>query len=77
METGHGRSDILLKAKRSDGLHVVMEFKQGENLEALSAEALAQIAQNQYDAGLSGEVLLMGIAHNKKDCRIATRLVRR
>ena len=75
-EDGYGRSDIVLKAKRPQDIHVVIEFKQGEAVERLSKEALAQIHQNKYYAGLNGEILLMGIAHAKKKCSISYDVIR-
>lgn len=75
-EDGYGRSDIVLKAKRPQDIHVVIEFKQGEKVERLSKEALAQIHQNKYYAGLNGEILLMGIAHAKKKCSISYDVIR-
>lgn len=76
MEAGLGRSDITLRAKQSDRPHIIIEFKQGENLEQLAKEALAQIKGKQYAAGLSGEVLLMGIAHQKKECAVQTEIIK-
>lgn len=75
MEAGLGRSDITLKAKRPGMYHVIMEFKQGDDLERLSQEAVRQIEDKRYYAGLSGEVLLMGIAHQKKECAIQTKII--
>lgn len=74
LEAGFGRSDITLRAKQKGRPHIIMEFKQGENLEQLSEEALRQIEERQYFAGLSGEVLLMGIAHDKKRCEIRSKV---
>lgn len=75
LETGKGRCDILLKARVPGYPHIIMEFKQGVNLSALSEEALEQMKVQQYFAGLSGEILLMGIAHDKKDCEIQTETI--
>jgi hypothetical protein len=47
------------------------EFKQGEDIAKLKKEALQQILDNRYYAGLQGEALCLGIAHNKKKCEIA------
>ena len=51
--------------------HIVIEFKQGEDIEGLKDEALRQILDNRYYSGLDGEVLCIGIAHNKKRCAVA------
>ena len=45
-----------------------VEFKQGVDLVKLKKEALGQIMENRYYAGLKGRVLCLGIAHNKKEC---------
>lgn len=77
LEAGLGRSDITLKAKEPDRLHIIMEFKQGDDLERLASEALDQIKAKQYAASLTGEVLLMGIAHRIKECEIRTEIIRK
>jgi len=75
MESGHGRHDILMESLSPDRPHVVIEFKQGENTEQLKNEALEQIIENGYYLGLSGEVLLLGIAHDKKRCEMAHKII--
>lgn len=77
LEAGLGRSDITLKGKKPGDCHVIMEFKQGEDLEKLAQEALCQIEEKHYDTGLSGEILLMGIAHHIKECVIQTKMLHR
>lgn len=75
IESGHGRADIRLEAKRAGIPHVVIAFKQGEDVEKLAKEALAQIREQQYAAGLTGETLLLGIAHHLKQCQIVAETV--
>lgn len=75
LESGHGRSDITLKAKRPGLLHIIMEFKQGDNPEQLCHDAMKQIEDKQYYSGLYGEILLMGIAHRVKECAIETKII--
>jgi hypothetical protein len=75
MEGGYGRSDILMESRSSDRPHIIIEFKQGEDIERLGQEALDQIISREYYAGLSGQVLCMGIAHDVKRCEIVHRLV--
>lgn len=70
-ESGLGRSDITLEAKRKEDVHVIVEFKQGEEIEALKEEALKQILEHKYYTGLTGQVLCIGLAHNKKQCAMA------
>lgn len=69
-ESGDGRSDIILKARNTGYKHFVIEFKQGENLEKLAEEAIAQIIEKNYAVELQGNVVLLGAAHNKKRCYI-------
>ncbi|MCL2125999.1 MAG: ATP-binding protein, partial [Oscillospiraceae bacterium] len=71
IESGHGRSDILMESLSGDRPHVVIEFKQGEDVETLKDDALRQILDNRYYEGLRGEVLCMGVAHDKKRCALA------
>lgn len=73
IETGDGRSDILLRSLKSGYNHFVIEFKQGENLQKLAKDALKQIEDNHYAIGLKGKVILLGVAHNKKKCEILSK----
>ena len=68
IEAGYGRSDITLEALMNARSHVIIEFKQGEDLGRLKEEALEQIIENQYYTGLKGEVICIGLAHDKKRC---------
>ncbi len=72
VERGHGRADIVLKVKRPGRANYIFEFKQGEDVERLAKEAMEQIHEKQYYAGLSGETILLGIAHNLKQCEIVS-----
>lgn len=75
IESGHGRSDITLKATGSNYPHIIIEFKQGDHIETLSRNALAQILDNRYYTGLKGEVICIGIAHNKKKCSMISETI--
>lgn len=78
IESGHGRSDILMKSLSKERKHIIIEFKKakkGESLEKLKDKALQQIKDNQYYAGLNGSVLCIGIAHDKKNCTITHEIV--
>lgn len=75
LEAGYGRSDITLRALNVKDISVIIEFKQGKNTELLKEEALQQILQQKYYAGLSGEVLCVGVAHDKKRCGIAYKVI--
>lgn len=52
-------------------MHIIIEFKQGKDIDNLKNVALQQILDEKYYAGLSGEVLCLGIAHDIKRCAIA------
>jgi hypothetical protein len=71
IESGHGRSDIRMESLSAERPHIVIEFKQGEDIEALKEDALKQIFDNEYYSGLEGEVLCVGVAHDRKRCAIA------
>lgn len=75
LETGLGRSDILLEALCQGMSHILIEFKQGKDLGRLKEEALDQIINNRYYAHLNGKILCIGIAHNKKECDMAWKYV--
>lgn len=75
LESGYGRSDITLEAQKAGYPHVVIEFKQGADLEKLKKDALQQIMDQKYYANLHGEVVCVGLAHDKKRCEMEYRLV--
>lgn len=70
LETGHGRSDIMLESQRPGIPSVIVEFKQGKDIDGLKREALEQIMNQKYYAGLKGEVICVGLAHDKKQCEM-------
>ena len=73
IESGHGRSDITLKSLNPGYPSIIVEFKQGNDIDGLKNEALQQILDNQYYMGLSGEVICVGLAHDKKRCQMVYR----
>lgn len=75
LESGTGRSDITLRSLKTSLPHVIIEFKQGVNVEELKEQALQQIMDQRYYAGLDGEVLCIGIAHDKKRCSAAYKVL--
>jgi len=75
IESGHGRSDIIMESKDVKRPHIVIEFKQGDDVETLKVEALNQIKKNKYYAGLTGEVLCIGLAHDKKVCQLVHEMI--
>jgi hypothetical protein len=79
IEAGHGRSDILMKSRVEKRRHIIIEFKKakkGEGLDKLKEKALQQIKANKYYTGLTGSVLCVGVAHDKKNCDITHEIIR-
>lgn len=66
-ENGRGRGDILLLAKKEGRPYIILEFKytkdESQNLEKLAQKAIMQIKERKYDAGMSGQVYYVGLAH--------------
>ena len=77
LESGHGRSDIIMESYDAKRPHIIIEFKQGEDVEKLKHEALKQIHENKYYAELKGEVLLIGLAHDIKKCQLVHEMITR
>ena len=66
IEMGNGRTDIVMRSKSNERPHIVIEFKQGKNVDELKLDALAQIHEKQYYGGLTGQIMCLGVAHDKK-----------
>ena len=75
IESGYGRSDIRMQSYSKERPHIVIEFKHGKDLDKLKNEALRQILVNKYYSGLKGEVLCLGISHDKKKCGLAHEII--
>jgi len=84
-ERGTGRPDIAIYKKRPDDLNVIIEYKHDEegNVENNSKhllkdakEALEQIKEKKYYTDMDGEVMLIGIAHNKKEVEVLYELIK-
>ena len=75
IESGHGRSDIRLESLSPERPHIIIEFKQGEDIDALKEKALGQIMAQKYYQGLSGDVLCLGIAHDIKKCSYTYKMI--
>ncbi len=73
-ESGAGRSDILLYAKKPELPHMVLEFKytkdEAQDLEELAQEAVTQIKDKKYDAEMKGTVYYIGLAHFGKNAEV-------
>jgi hypothetical protein len=72
-EYGDGRADIRMESRSTSYPHVVIEFKKGEeqDLQRLAGEALQQIHDKDYTAGLTGKIVCLGLAHSRKKCAAA------
>lgn len=75
IEAGLGRADIIFTAKDKKFPNLIIEFKQGDDVEKLAEMALAQIHQKKYYAGLTGETLLLGVAHSGKEVKILSEIL--
>lgn len=76
-EQGKGRSDILLKSGNRGVPSIILEFKytknRSDNLSALAEAAVDQMIEKQYAAGLTGDILYVGIAHCQKTAQVTIR----
>lgn len=73
LEAGYGRSDIMLESISKRRSHIIIEFKQGKDIEKLKEDAVNQILKQNYFKGLTGDIICIGLAHNKKECKAALR----
>ena len=75
-EEGKGRADIILKAKKNSLPSYIFELKYLKEdmdkggLKKNAKKAVEQIREKQYDAGLQGKVIYIGLAHHGKDAII-------
>ena len=73
-ESGQGRGDILLYAKKPGDANIVLEFKYtkdtSQELGELAGEAVNQIREKKYDAEMKGAVRYVGLAHCGKQTEI-------
>lgn len=83
-ESGKGRYDIVLHAKKKFLPSFVMEFKYMKKedfekhpnaLKNLAYEAINQIERNKYDIELTGDIIHIGLAHAGKEVEIIWREV--
>lgn len=76
-ESGNGRPDVLMKTPSVRGMAIIMEIKivkDFEQMEAGCEEALAQIAEQNYEASLYKEgyrkFLKYGVCFYRKECLV-------
>lgn len=73
-ENGAGRSDILLKAKRSGYPNIILEFKytkdKKENLDKLAVCAVEQMKDKKYDTDMKNPIYYIGLAHCGKQAAV-------
>lgn len=73
-ESGDGRADLILYSKKPGYPSLILEFKYSKNTEQdlgeLASGAICQVKEKKYDAGITGEVLYVGLAHCGKNVEI-------
>lgn len=77
-DEGNGRSDIVLKPRRKGDTPIIIEIKTSKTEEGLDrevGEALRQIHSRRYYLGMSGKVILVGMAFWGKVPRVATEII--
>jgi hypothetical protein len=81
-EYGAGRPDIRMESRDPARPHIVIEIKStrdegygGVPLDQLKEQALRQIQEKNYYAGLNGRVLCLGLAHDGKRCEAAYEII--
>jgi len=70
IESDPNKSNIIMKSTDPNRPHIMIELKQGKNLGKLKHKVLKQIEEKNDDTELTGSVLCIGIAHNKKKCEL-------
>lgn len=77
-ETGEGYSDISVSTPGRTGIVIELKYANDGNLEAACAEALKQIEEKKYAAGLQRQgmktVIKYGMAFWEKECKVVTAL---
>ena len=73
-ESGMGRGDILLYARKPELPHMILEFKytrdKSQSLEELALDAIRQAKEKKYDAQMEGTVYYVGLAHYGKKAEV-------
>ncbi|MDD3337432.1 MAG: AAA family ATPase [Lachnospiraceae bacterium] len=73
-ESGRGRSDLILKNLTGKYPHFILEFKytkdESRNLTELAEEAIRQVKDKKYDAGMQGKTFYIGLAHRGKEAEV-------
>lgn len=73
-ENGGGRGDIVLRGRTPQYPGMILEFKytkdESQDLEELALEAISQIKDKRYDAGMDGIVYFIGLAHCGKRAEV-------
>ena len=82
VEAGDGYSDILVEMEEEEtGIIVEVKYPDGGDLEEGCLEALEQIEKKHYREALDldwiGKIVLVGIACERKKCRVMTKLEQR
>jgi len=77
IESGEGRADIMLSPKKDGDMNIILEFKSEDKytIETSADRALTQIEEKKYYAGMKGKVLMIGIAHQGKECKVKHKII--
>lgn len=74
-ETGKGRADILLQAKRKNLPSYIIELKytkdKHQDLNKLASKAIQQIEDKLYGHDIKGSLIYIGLAHHNKDVEMS------
>lgn len=67
-EAGEGRYDIRMESTEKEYPHIIIEMKneKDKDLDISADNAIKQIINKDYDTGLKGKVIYIGLAHKEK-----------
>lgn len=77
-ESGNGRADLVIRNRNGDPPSIVMELKVSDSEAKLDddmEDALAQIHRMRYYLGMTGKVILIGVAFRGKVPRASTQIL--
>ena len=73
-ENGSDRGDIVLRGRKPQYPGMILEFKytkdESQDLGELASDAVSQIKEKKYDAGMTGTVYYIGLAHFGKKAEV-------
>lgn len=73
-ENGSGRGNIVLRGRKPQYPGMILDFKytkdESQDLGELASDAVSQIKEKKYDAGMTGTVYYIGLAHFGKKAEV-------